>query len=283
MKILSWNIQWCRGCDGVVSPQRIIDEIKRLGDFDVICLQEVASGFADLPGSSGEDQFALLAAGFPGYQALPGVAVDFADADGARKHFGNLLLTRLPLLRGRVHALPWPKEAVEPTMPRVLIEATVKTPIQSVRVLTTHLEYYSAEQRTQQIDAIRRIHAEACQRAELTVPHKKDVGPFAYVQDTAAAVLLGDFNLQTTYPEYARMLAAPLEQSHAFLDAWTVRHPAESHPLSFALYDRSSIPEPYACDFAFISTNLEQRLTAIAVDQSSRASDHQAVMITLDI
>ncbi|MCU0933013.1 MAG: endonuclease, partial [Thiobacillaceae bacterium] len=42
MKLLSWNIQWGRGLDGRVDLARIAGEIRRIGDFDVICLQEVA-------------------------------------------------------------------------------------------------------------------------------------------------------------------------------------------------------------------------------------------------
>ena len=55
MKLLSWNIQWARGLDGRVDPGRVTDTIHRLGDFDVICLQEVAVNFPGLPGSQGED------------------------------------------------------------------------------------------------------------------------------------------------------------------------------------------------------------------------------------
>ena len=46
MKLLSWNIQWGRGADGVVNLQRTISAIRTLGDFDVICLQEVVQGWA---------------------------------------------------------------------------------------------------------------------------------------------------------------------------------------------------------------------------------------------
>ncbi|HRH74380.1 MAG TPA: endonuclease, partial [Zoogloea sp.] len=48
MKLLSWNIQWGRGADGVVDLQRTIAAIRTLGEFDVLCLQEVSIGFAGL-------------------------------------------------------------------------------------------------------------------------------------------------------------------------------------------------------------------------------------------
>ena len=42
MKLITWNIQWCRGVDGAVDPARIIEHARDFADFDVLCLQEVA-------------------------------------------------------------------------------------------------------------------------------------------------------------------------------------------------------------------------------------------------
>src|SRR5688500_12609410 len=108
MRIASWNVQWCRGLDGSVDPGRIAAELRRLGDPDVVCLQEIASGFADLPGSRGEDQPAELARALPQWEPVIGWAVDVAAAGGSRNRFGNMLLSRLPLGRVLRHSLPWP-------------------------------------------------------------------------------------------------------------------------------------------------------------------------------
>ena len=43
MKLLSWNVQWCRGMDGKVDPARIAAYLKE-ADADVACFQEVAAG-----------------------------------------------------------------------------------------------------------------------------------------------------------------------------------------------------------------------------------------------
>ena len=85
MKLITWNIQWCRGCDGRVDPRRIIEHARALADFDVLCLQEVAHNFPGLDGSSGEDLPGLMnPAGRPIHFA---VELNFADesALGARK------------------------------------------------------------------------------------------------------------------------------------------------------------------------------------------------------
>ena len=54
MKLLQWNIQWCRGMDGVVDPARIARFAKSFADPDVMCFQEVAINFPSLrpPASS---------------------------------------------------------------------------------------------------------------------------------------------------------------------------------------------------------------------------------------
>ena len=79
MRLLSWNVQWCRGMDGVVDPLRIAREARRLADPDVLCLQEIADNFRSLSGSRGEDQAELLAQAFPGYAAAYAWGVDVPD------------------------------------------------------------------------------------------------------------------------------------------------------------------------------------------------------------
>src|SRR4051812_9726801 len=152
MKLLQWNIQWCRGMDGVVDPARIARFAKSFADPDVICFQEVAINYPALAGSSGEDQVELLKSHFPGYTAVFGVAGEVPDETGGRRQFGNLLLSRLPVRQSFRHTLPWPAESDTPSMPRVAIEAVIEAPFGLVRVITTHLEYYSARQRIAQVD-----------------------------------------------------------------------------------------------------------------------------------
>jgi endonuclease/exonuclease/phosphatase family metal-dependent hydrolase len=86
MKLLSWNIQWCRGVDGRVDAQRIAREIRAMADADVICLQEVARNFDTLPGSQRQTvpvtarERGVLAAG----AALPDRAHGVDDPAGAQ-------------------------------------------------------------------------------------------------------------------------------------------------------------------------------------------------------
>ena len=50
-------------------------------------------------------------------------------------------------------------------MPRMLLEAVVQAPFGLLRVMTTHLEYYSAVQREAQVEGVRARHAEASEHA----------------------------------------------------------------------------------------------------------------------
>jgi endonuclease/exonuclease/phosphatase family metal-dependent hydrolase len=128
----------------------------------VICLQEVARGFDSLPGLQGEDQVAQFAALFPDHQAVYAPGTDRLRHDGARMQFGNLTLSRRPVLAAWRHLLPWPADASVPSMQRACAEAVIETaPGVCLRVLNTHLEYYSPTQRMTQIDALRTLNAEA--------------------------------------------------------------------------------------------------------------------------
>jgi endonuclease/exonuclease/phosphatase family metal-dependent hydrolase len=282
MKLVTWNIQWCLGTDGRVDPARIVEEARAFCDFDVLCLQEVAANFPALKGSAGEDQFAAIAARLPGFTAVPGIAVDTAAPDGSRRCFGNLILSRLPVVQAMRHQLPWPSDPAVRSMPRLLLEATVATAFGPVRVMTTHLEYYSARQRDAQVEAIRARHAEACAHARRDRPVDASGGPFHSQPQTASAILTGDFNIRPDDPLHAR-LAAPFddEETPPLDDAWPALHPGEAQPPTVGVHDRDQWPDPFACDFVFASRDLRDRLREIAVEGATAASDHQPMRLEL--
>jgi endonuclease/exonuclease/phosphatase family metal-dependent hydrolase len=282
MKLLSWNIQWCRGVDGRVDPQRIARVTRELADADVICLQEVARGFDTLAGSGGEDQFALLAAAFPGYLAVEGVAVDVPGERGGRRQFGNLLLSRLPVRQVWRHLLPWPADPSHADMQRVAIEAVVESAdVGDLRVTTTHLAYYSEAQRLAQVDALRDLHAAA--QGHRAAPARADdsKGPFHWRPRPGAGIVTGDFNCEPGSAAHARMGAPFDDGTPAFLDAWEATRPGQPHADTVGLFDTVQWPRPLACDFIFVSADLAPRLRGFEVDQRSDASDHQAVLLTL--
>jgi endonuclease/exonuclease/phosphatase family metal-dependent hydrolase len=283
MKLISWNIQWCRGCDGRVDPARIVAHARALADFDVLCLQEVAANFPALAGSQGEDQFAAIAALLPGYTALRGIAVDVAAPDGRRREFGNMILSRYPVTQVQRIRLPWPSDPAVRSMPRLLLDATVEAPFGLLRVMTTHLEYYSQAQRAAQVEALRAHHAEACGRALHDRPHDTSHGPFHSHPHATAAILTGDFNFRPEDPLRAR-IEAPFAEAGvpALDDVWRALHPGEAQAPTSGVHDREQWPEPFACDFVFATRDLRDRLRSMAIDADTEASDHQPIVVELD-
>jgi endonuclease/exonuclease/phosphatase family metal-dependent hydrolase len=275
MKLVTWNAQWCCGMDGVVSPQRIVDGARAMADFDVLCLQEIAQGYTDMPGAPG-DQPAQLAALLPGFQVFFGAAVDEFRADGARQCFGNLIATRLPVLQVQHHPLPWPADAGKRSMPRMCTVLTLRDPLLgAVRLMTTHLEYYSAVQRLAQARALCELHAQACAVAAAPPADDDSRSPFQDKTHTPLAILCGDFNLEASDPEHALIEAAGLR------DAWRVLHGSQPQDPTFRLFDRTYGPNPIACDFVFVSAGLAPRVQRVWVDGQTRNSDHQPVALQL--
>jgi len=284
MKLMTWNVQWCRGVDLAVDPARIVAEAKRIADFDVLCLQEIADNFPDpeLGGSAGEDQFAVLAALLPGFTAIPGVAVDQPGRNGKRRRFGNMILSRLPVRQIYRHLLPYPCDPGVAGMPRIAIEAVVGAPFGDVRVITTHLEYYSKVQRMAQVDGLRQIYADGHAHARDGRITMDDGSPFQTFLRPRPTIITGDFNFEPDWPEHPRMLAPFDAPTPPFRDAWQLTHPGVPHPSTFCIYQKTdSSGEELHCDFVFVNDDLAPRVRALAVDQQTQASDHQPVILTL--
>ena len=284
MKILSWNVQWCRGIDGRVDPARIVSEARRIADFDVLCLQEIADNFPDprLAANDDRDQFAQIASMLPGYTCVPGIAVDQPGDDGRRRRFGNMILSRLPVRQVYRWLLPFPHEKGKPGMPRIAIEAVIGAPGGDVRVVTTHLEWYSIAQRSAQVDALRRIYADGhahARTAEVTMG--VDGGPFETFLRPAATVICGDFNLEHVSDLHARMVAPFDDGTPALVNAWDLLHPGQPYPATFCIYNRMGDYGELHCDFFFASPELAKRIESFHVDQKTQASDHQPIVLTL--
>src|SRR5512146_1465785 len=199
--IVSWNIQCGSGCDGVVELERIARVVKAMGEADVVCMQEVARNDPVIAG--GVDQAAELAVLFPGYQAVFGPGLDRPP-----RQFGNLLLSRLPVLQVYLHLLPHPAEGGIKHMQRQAIEAVVATPTGPLRVVTTHLEYYSAAHRAAQVERLRALQAEVA--GNEARPSKPAASPYDPVPRPAALVLCGDLNFLPHGDEYRALFAPPL-------------------------------------------------------------------------
>lgn len=278
MKLITWNIQWGLGVDGVFGLERVVRHARSMADFDVLCLQEVADNFPDLKGSAGENQFAEFARLLPDYTAVEGPGVDVPDGRGGRRRFGNMILSRYPVGRVLRHALPWAADGSR-SMPRLLIDAVIGTPWGNVRVMTTHLEYYSVSQRAAQVAAIRRVLQEG--RGRHAQGPVAGSGAFAPAEEASSAILTADFNMTADDPLYAQLCAPGEGGAAGLVDAWTALHADQAHPFSFCIHDQHYKP-PHCCDFVLLTPDLRPRLRRVFYDTDTQVSDHQPVLVELD-
>jgi endonuclease/exonuclease/phosphatase family metal-dependent hydrolase len=270
--ILSWNIQCGLGCDGVVDLARIARVVKAMGEADVICMQEVARNDPAIAG--GADQAAELEALFPGYEMFFGSALDRYSSNNKRREFGNLLLSRLPVLQVFRHLLPKPAEGGIKHMQRQAIEAVVETRGGRLRVVTTHLEYYSAAHRAAQIERLHALQAEVADNEAR--PPKPAASPYDLVPRPASLVLCGDLNLLPDDAQYRRLFQPP------FLDGWRFFRKNEPDPPTTGLFDRKQWAMGGHCrDYFAVTGEVARRISALEVDLATDASDHQPLRLVL--
>ncbi len=135
IRIATWNIHRAIGRDRRVDHGRIIDVLREIA-ADVIALQEVAYRSADC-----DDTLARYAA------AIEAAAVEGITLLDERGHYGNAILTRLPVCGLRRHDL-----SVTGREPRGAIELTVSGNTGSdrrLRIVATHLGLRPGERRQQ--------------------------------------------------------------------------------------------------------------------------------------
>jgi endonuclease/exonuclease/phosphatase family metal-dependent hydrolase len=285
LTLITWNVQWFCGLDNVVNVERVVAHARAMADFDVLCLQEVADNYPRLEGDAGFDQAQRVQDLLPGFEVHFGAAVDERGPDGRRQRFGNLVATRLPVRQVRHHALPWPSDGGIRSMPRMCTSVTVDSALGPVRLMTTHLEFYSARQRMAQTRALVDLHHEACAHAAQPPLQDASGGPFQSKAHTASAILCGDFNLERHEPEYALLGAEPdaaaPQGASALRDAWPLAHGRRAPAPTFRLHDRRYGPEPISCDYVFVSDDLAPRVRAVEVDTETTVSDHQPVLLRL--
>jgi endonuclease/exonuclease/phosphatase family metal-dependent hydrolase len=277
MRLVTWNIQCGKGCDGAVDLARIVSVAKSLADADIFCFQEVSDGFDALDG--GFDQSAQLAALLPDYRPVFRPAVEAIDSHGKSHRFGNMTLSRLPVLQVAGHLLPWPRAGVARSMRRLALEVTVRTPFGPMRVVNTHLEFHSAAQREAQILRLLDLQEEASQypltwSSKHTEPYGSQVAP-------ATSLLCGDFNFDVSDPQYL-LLQESARPGLNYRDAWTLCRPGQPHRPTCGIHDHAQWPDGADCrDFVFVTEDMTKRVRRIEVDEVTAASDHQPIVVEI--
>ncbi len=279
MKVVTWNIQWGLGCDGRVDLARIVSDARALCDADVFCFQEISHGFT--PYDNDQNQPQRLADLLPDHRPVFRPAVDITARDGKRQVFGNMILSRLPVLQVTSHMLPWPATEAK-TMQRQGLETIVLSAFGPISITTCHLEFHAAEHRKAQVDALLQVHAERTRRGRLSFCESAD-SPYRTIAPAVAALICGDFNFEPDDVLHAAMQQQVAEDIPAFVDVWAAANPGMPHPPTAGVADAAQWPGgPHCRDFIFVTENLGQSIVDVRVDTATTASDHQPVAVTFN-
>lgn len=136
IRIMTFNLHHCEGVDLVYDVERIARFMQEQ-KADIILCQEVDRGYSDR--SNNDDQPEMLA-GMLGYYQYYGPNI--GDT------YGNLVLSKYPLVTSENIALPNPEDKE----PRGIIRTTVSARGYTLTLLNTHLSAFSALNREKQVE-----------------------------------------------------------------------------------------------------------------------------------
>lgn len=286
MKFASYNIQYGFGLDGIYDLDRIAASLE---GADVIALQEVTRGFAR---NDYADMVADLAALFPNHFWAYGPACDLHIEEGSdgwpprgtRFQFGNMVLSRWPILSTRTLLLPRSRTISKVNLQRGATEAVIETPAGALRVYSVHLDHVSIDERSRQLVHLNeRINAFVSEGGSVTGAAEVDVDDPPLPEDY---LIMGDFNMTPESPEYCILAGAK--------DGYYGRVPRIGTPVdalatleayppgSYSWMDPKDHGKRMHLDYIFVSCGLVGRLKSAKIDTDSVGSDHFPVWVEID-
>lgn len=286
MNFASYNIQYGFGLDGRYDLARIA---RSLEGADVIALQEVSRGFSR---NGYADMAADVAAFFPDHFWVYGPACDMhVEADqgglqpvrGTRFQFGNMVLSRWPIVSTRTLLLPRSRTIGMINMQRGATEAVIATPGGAIRVYSVHLDHVSADERIRQLQFLNaQINAFVQEGGTLTGGAELDLPEPPLPEDY---VILGDFNMEPESPEYCALAGAGggyygrVARVGTPVDAFSALK--AYGPESYSWMDPADHGKRMHLDYCFVSCDLERRLKSARIDTQSVGSDHFPVWVEI--
>ena len=286
MKCVTYNVQYGIGLDGGYDIGRIADAVR---GAEVIGLQEVTR---NNPKNGLRDMVAELRDALPDYFAVfgPNLEVEIGShADNGRAvdvrlQFGNMVMSKTPILASRNLLLPRRRSIDVLNLQRGAIEALIDTPLGPVRFYSLHLDHRSPDERAQQLDFLMdRVLAYPLEGGAIT--GAAEFG-FAEPPRPEAFMLMGDFNMLPGSREYVglvgeidhamgmpRVACRPVDAAAAASDepATTWVEPADPHNRDH--WKR--------IDYVFTSAELASRVKGSWVDSRATGSDHLPLWVEL--
>lgn len=266
----SYNVQYGIGLDKAYDLGRIVAAV---ADADVICLQEVTRA---CPWNGGVDMVAAIEAVFAdrhcAFHAPVDVEFGSAVAEGRmvsrRFQFGNMVVSRWPLVTLRGHLLPRRQRADKLNLQRGALEALIATPAGLIRFYSVHLDHIDAAERLLQIRALKDI-ALSYEATGGALSGTVEIG-FPELPLTPDFLLAGDFNLEPGWPEYHALLRedGELVDVSAGDDGWSWTDPERIKPNQ-------------RLDYAFANAGLATRVRSARIDRAATGSDHMPLWIEI--
>ena len=279
MRLFSWNIQSAKGCDAVTDIHRIIEYIHARDDQDVICLQEVARNMSAYCAHGQMDQVKILSDAFSHYTFAWGTGFSWPNSNkknSGNQEFGNLTLIKNSLLDHKVHPLPMPAAYGNKQMPRIAVEVIVNSKIGEISIINTHLAYHDFAERQQQLERLTRLDQE--RKNQILHPKTTDDGAYQTGARPIARILCGDFNFGVDYPEYQYQI------DNQWLDAWVIANKDDAHSPTCGIFDHKQWPQgPHCRDYFWLSCELAPNNINMIVDTVTPLSDHQPIILEINI
>jgi endonuclease/exonuclease/phosphatase family metal-dependent hydrolase len=302
MKIVTYNIQFGLGRDGHFDLERVAGDVD---GADVIALQEVErhwkrSGDIDQVARLGE----ILNRYYWAYGPYFDVDASAPRLDGTienvRRQFGNMILSKTPILSTRL--FPLPKSALRQRHNMVVgvFEGVVKLRNDgALRIYNAHLGARSQHDRVAQIlsirDTIRRAPAEGgAWTGDLAHTLWERHGQTLWEEDATpppmpeSFVLLGDFNLEAKDPEYDYLVGprdgdlGRLSSKEEFIDTWVAAGHDEGDGATYSTQHSNGDVQDMRIDYAFVDQTMEKRVLGARIDGAAQGSDHQPYWVELD-
>lgn len=286
MRLVSYNIQFGKGKDDQFDLDRIVAEI---GEADLIALQEVE---AAAPRSGDVHQALEIAARLPEMHWVygPGIDLDASEiVDGKpthrRRQFGNMVLSRWPILSSINHTLP--KIALHGIfhLQRTLVECVIDAPSGPLRFCSVHLDHVSTDTRMAQVDYLMDVMLRGHERgASAGGPIADDWFAMPMPPQPMTAIVMGDMNFSPESPEYTRVVGdvsgwhGRTIRAHGLADAWTrAGHDEDAGDT----IPRDGRP-PRRIDHCFVTTDLADAVQDMSIGEDAVGSDHQPIFVTLN-
>jgi len=286
MKLVTYNIQYGIGRDGKFDLRRIAASV---AGADIIALQEVTRNFMR---NGGADLVAGLAELLPDCFHVfgPAMDIDFGTTDKAGKplnqrlQFGNMVLSRWPIVASRNLLLPRTRRLNRGNLQRGAMEALIMAPSGPIRIYSVHLDHVNLEERMLQIRHLKE-RALAYPQEGGALTGAAEFG-FPELPCPEEFILMGDFNMVQNSPEYVLMTGAddPAEGrqivTHHPVDAFSFGHGVPENAVSWV--DDHKPQNNRLIDFAFLHSALASRVRKTWIDRDAKGSDHLPVWLELD-